>query len=138
MTFWKDMQGLEMAKIRPEDLDKIAQKMKRVMNLREGAGRAKIVVHMGTCGIAAGARAVMTALVEEIDKRNLDDVLLTISSCAGLCSREPMVTVELQEQPPVKYVDLTSEKAIEILEKHVLGGEIVKEYALAAGSERVL
>ena len=127
-----------MKKIRPEDLDKIAQKMKRVINLREGAANAKIVVHMGTCGIAAGARAVMTALVDEIDKRNLEDVLLTISSCAGLCSREPMVTVELKGKPPVKYVDLTSEKAIEILEKHVLGGEIVKEYALAAGSERVL
>ncbi len=127
-----------MGKLRPEDLDKIAQKMKKVINLREGAGKAKIIVHMGTCGIAAGARAVMTALVDEIDKRNLDDILLTISSCAGLCSREPMVTVELQGQPPVKYVDLTSEKAVEILEKHVLGGEIVTEYALAAGSERVL
>jgi len=127
-----------MAKIKPEDLDKIAQKMKKVMNLREGAGRAKIVVHMGTCGIAAGARAVMIALVEEIDKKNLEDILLTISSCAGLCSREPMVTVELQGKPPVKYVDITPQKVLEVLEKHVLGGEIVTEYALAAGSERVL
>ena len=127
-----------MKKIRPEDLDKIAQKMKKVINLREGAGKAKVIVHMGTCGIAAGARAVMTAFIEEIDKRNLEDILLTISSCAGLCSREPMVTVELEGKPPVKYIDLTPEKAIEILEKHVLGGEIVKEYALAAGSERVL
>ena len=131
-------QGLKMGKLRPEDLDKIAQKMKKVINLREGAGSAKVIVHMGTCGIAAGARTVMTALVEEIDKRNLDDILLTISSCAGLCSKEPMVTVELQGQPPVKYIDLTPEKAVEILEKHVLGGEIVTEYALAAGSERVL
>ncbi len=127
-----------MGKIKPEDLEKIAQKMKKMINLREGAGKAKIIVHMGTCGIAAGARTVMTALVDEIDKRNLQDVLLTISSCAGLCSREPMVTVELQEKPPVKYVDLNPEKAVEILEKHVLGGEIVAEYALAAGSERVL
>jgi NADP-reducing hydrogenase subunit HndB len=127
-----------MAKIKPEDLDKIAQKMKKVMNLREGAGKAKIVVHMGTCGIAAGARAVMTALVEDVDKRNLEGILVTISSCAGLCSREPMVTVELQGKPPVKYVDLTPQKVLEVLEKHVLGGEIVIEYALAAGSERVL
>ena len=127
-----------MAKIRPEDLDKIAQKMKKMVNLREGAGKAKIIVHMGTCGIAAGARTVMTALIEEVDKRNLDEVLLTISSCAGLCSREPMVTIELQGKPPVKYVDLNPEKAVEILEKHVLGGEIVTEYALAVGNERVL
>lgn len=97
-----------------------------------------MVVHMGTCGIAAGARAVMTALVDEIDKRNLDDILLTISSCAGLCSREPMMTVELQEEPPVKYVDLTPDKARDILERHVLGGQIIKEYALAVGEERAL
>ena len=127
-----------MKKLRPEDLDAIARRMTNVVNLREGTGRARVVVHMGTCGIAAGARAVMTAFAQEIDKRNIDDVLLTISSCAGLCSKEPMVTIELQGQPPVKYIDLTAEKAVEILEKHVLGGEIVKEYALAAGSERVL
>ena len=127
-----------MEKLRPEDLDKIAQKMKKVMNLREGAGRAKIIVHMGTCGIAAGARSVMTTFIEALDKRDLEDVLLTISSCAGLCSREPMVTIEMKGKPPVKYIDVNSEKAIEILEKHVIGGKIVKEYALAAGSERVL
>ena len=127
-----------MGKIKPEDLDKIAHRMKKVINLREGAGNARIIVHMGTCGIAAGARTVMTALVEEIDKRNLEDVLLTISSCAGLCSKEPMVTVELKGKPPVKYIDMTPEKAVEVLEKHALGGKIVTEYALAAGSERVL
>ena len=127
-----------MAKLRPEDLNKIAQRMKKVVNLREGAGKARIVVHMGTCGIASGARAVMAAFIAELEKRDLEDVLLTISSCAGLCSREPMATIELSGQPAVKYVDLTPEKAVEILEKHVLGGEIVKEYALAAGSERVL
>jgi NADP-reducing hydrogenase subunit HndB len=132
------LQEPEMKKIRPEDLDKIARKMKRVMNLRKGEGRAKIIVHMGSCGIAAGARTLMTALIEEIDRKNLDDVLLTISSCAGLCNREPMVTVELDGQPPVKYADLTSEKAVEILEKHVLGGEIIRKYALEAGGKQGL
>ena len=127
-----------MGKLRPEDLDKIAQKMKKVINLREGSAKAKVIVHMGTCGIASGARTVMTALVEDMEKRDLEDVILTISSCAGFCSREPMMTVELQDEPPVKYADLTPEKALEILEKHVLGGKIVKEYALAIGSERVL
>ncbi|MHC4212600.1 MAG: (2Fe-2S) ferredoxin domain-containing protein [Planctomycetota bacterium] len=127
-----------MAKIKPEDLDKIAQKMKGVMNLREGAGRAKVMVHMGTCGIAAGARAVMTALLEEVEKRKVEDVIVNISSCAGLCSREPMMTVELEGKPPVKYIDMNSEKAIEVLDKHVLGGKIVKEYALSVGSERVM
>ena len=112
--------------------------MKSVINLREGAGRAKVIVHMGTCGIAAGARAIMTALLEEVEKRNLRDVIVNISSCAGLCSREPMMTVELQGEPPVKYVDLTPDKARDILEKHVLAGQVVKEYALAVGNEKVL
>ena len=127
-----------MSKLKPEDLDRISQRMKKVISLREGSGTARIVVHMGTCGIAAGARSVMNTLVEEIDRRDLSDIVLTISSCAGFCSREPMITVELQEEPPVKYADLNAEKAREILDKHVLGGSIVKEYALSIGSERVL
>jgi NADP-reducing hydrogenase subunit HndB len=112
--------------------------MKSVINLREGAGRAKIIVHMGTCGIAAGARSIMTALLEEVEKRDLRDVIVNISSCAGLCSREPMMTVELQGEPPVKYIDLTPDKARDILEKHVLAGQVVKEYALAVGNEKAL
>lgn len=127
-----------MPKIQPDDLDKIGDKIKRTMLLREGTGRAKVIVHMGTCGIAAGARTIMKALMDEIDSRQIKDILLTISSCAGLCSREPMVTVELTGEPAVKYVDLTPEKAKRIFEEHVLGGKIVTEYALAAGSERTL
>jgi NADP-reducing hydrogenase subunit HndB len=127
-----------MAKIGPDDLDKIGDAIKRTMLLREGTGRAKVIVHMGTCGIAAGARTVMKALMDEIEGREVKDVLLTISSCAGLCSREPMVTVELTGEPAVKYVDLTPEKAKRVFEEHVLGGKIVTEYALAAGSERTL
>lgn len=127
-----------MTKLKPQDLDRIAERMRSMVNLREGSARARVSVHMGTCGIAAGARPVITALRDQIEKEDLKDVLLTISSCAGLCSREPMITVKLEGEPAVKYVDVTPEKAREILEKHVLGGEIVKQYALAVGSERVL
>jgi NADP-reducing hydrogenase subunit HndB len=127
-----------MPKIKPEDLDKIGEKIRRTVHLREGKARARVIVHMGTCGIAAGARPVMAALMEEVEKRDLKDVIVTISSCAGLCSREPMVTVELQDEPPVKYVDLNKEKAKKIFDEHVMGGKIVTEYALATGSERVL
>ncbi len=127
-----------MPKIMPEDLEKITEKIKRTIHLREGKARARVIVNMGTCGIAAGARPVMNALIEELERRDIKDVIVTISSCAGLCSREPMITVELQDEPPVKYVDLNPEKVKEIFEKHVLGGEIVTEYALATGSERVL
>lgn len=127
-----------MSKIKPEDLGRIGEKIKRTMLLREGSCRIKIIVHMGTCGIAAGARTVMKALMDEIEKGDIKDVLLTISSCAGLCSREPMVTIEEKDKPGVKYVDLTPEKAKKIFTEHVQGGKIVNEYALAAGSERTL
>lgn len=127
-----------MSKIKPEDLGRIGEQIKKTMLLREGSCRIKIVVHMGTCGIAAGARTVMKALMDEIEKENTEDILLTISSCAGLCSREPMITIEEKDKPGVKYVELTPEKAKKIFTEHVLGGKIVNEYALAAGSERTL
>lgn len=126
-----------MSKIKPEDLDKIGEKIRRTMLLREGSYRAKITVHMGTCGIAAGARKVMSTLMTLTEEDQAKDVILTASSCAGLCSREPMITVELKGQTPVKYVDLDEEKARKIFSAHVLAGEVVEEYALAIGSERV-
>ncbi|HDZ22008.1 MAG TPA: (2Fe-2S) ferredoxin domain-containing protein [Phycisphaerae bacterium] len=125
-----------MAKLTPEDLDRIAERMKRQTTLREGAGRAKVTVHMGTCGIAAGARKIMTALLAVIEKEGTDDVILTTSGCAGLCSREPMMTVELKDNAPVKYVDLDEDKTRQIFTDHVLGGKIVSDFALAVGSER--
>ena len=126
-----------MPKLKIDDLEKISQRVRKTVLLRDGAGRAKITVHMGTCGIAAGARKIMNALMEEIEKKNLNDVILTNSGCAGLCSREPMATVELKDEAPIKYVDLTPEKIRKIFSEHVLNGKIVEEYALAKGSERM-
>lgn len=125
-----------MPKIKIEDLAKIQEKTKRVTNIRDGAGKAKIIVHMGTCGIAAGARNVMSALLEEINKQDITDVIVTTSGCAGLCSREPMATVEMAGASPIKYGDLTDKKIVEILNKHILSGEIITDYAIAVGSER--
>ena len=128
-----------MAKLKPEDLEKITKNIKRTILMRQGeGGRVRVIVHMGTCGIAAGSRTVMKTLMDEIEAQKITDVIVTTSSCAGLCSREPMVTVEFEDQPPVKYVDLTAEKIKEVLSKHVLEGNIVTEYALAQGSERML
>ena|SRR3989339_636377 len=125
-----------MPKLKIEDLAKIQEQTKRVTNLRNGAGKAKIIVHMGTCGIAAGARNVMSALLAEINKQNITDVIVTTSGCAGLCSREPMATVEIAGASPIKYGDLTDKKIVEVLNKHILGGKILSEYAIAVGSER--
>jgi len=127
-----------MARLKIEDLDKIAQKQKRAMSLREGAGRVKITVHMGTCGISAGARKIMTQVMSLVEKSGASDIVVTTSGCAGYCSREPMMTVEVVEQAPVKYVDLDEKKVERIFDEHVNKGKLVEEYALALGSEQSL
>jgi NADP-reducing hydrogenase subunit HndB len=125
-----------MAKINIEDLENIRERMAKTMSLRGGKTRAKITVHMGTCGIAAGARKVMSALMKLLEQRDETDIVVTTSGCAGLCSREPMMTVELEGKAPVKYVDLDETKAEKIFREHAVSGTVVEEYALAVGSER--
>jgi len=122
-------------KLTIDDLQKMRERASAAVALRAGQARARITVHLGTCGIAAGAREVMAALLKEIEARGLTDVVVVTSGCAGLCSREPMATVELRGQAPVKYVELTPEKIRKVFERHVLGGTILAESALATGSE---
>ncbi|MCL5023746.1 MAG: (2Fe-2S) ferredoxin domain-containing protein [Nitrospirae bacterium] len=124
-----------MARLTIEDLKKIKEDYKAMLTLREGGYRAKITVHMGTCGIAAGARKVMEALLDEINTSNVKDVIVTTSGCAGLCSKEPMATVEMINEAPVKYVQLNDEKIRKIFKEHVLNGRIVQDSALVMGSE---
>jgi NADP-reducing hydrogenase subunit HndB len=125
----------EKKKLRIQDLAHIRDKTKAMLTIRESEGRAKVTVHMGTCGIAAGAREIMEALLDEMRKNKVKDVIVTTSGCAGLCSREPMATVEVKGHPPVKYVNLTPQKIRKILVGHVQGGHLLAEYALAVGSE---
>lgn len=124
-----------MAKLTVADLKKIKENYHANQALREGGFRAKITVHMGTCGIAAGARNIMNAVMDEMAKSGLKDVAVTTSGCAGLCSREPMATIELTGEPPVKYVSLTEDKMRRIFSEHVKGGNPVTEFALVAGHE---
>lgn len=124
-----------MARLTLDDLKKIKEKQKSTFTLREGGARAKITVHMGTCGIAAGARDIMSALMDEIAQAGVEDVITTTSGCAGLCAREPMVTVEMLNKPPVKYGDLTEDKIREIFKEHVMGGSPIEKYAIVVGSE---
>jgi NADP-reducing hydrogenase subunit HndB len=125
-----------MPKLRIEDLDKIVEQKKKSMSLRDGAGRVKITVHMGTCGISAGAREIMAEVMRCIEESGASDIIVTTSGCAGLCSREPMITVEVIEQAPVKYVELDKKKVKEIFDEHIMKGNVVEDYALAVGSER--
>jgi len=122
-----------MAKLTIADLKKIKEDYHQ--GLREGGFRAKITVHMGTCGIAAGARPIMNTVMEELAKSNLKDVAITTSGCAGLCSKEPMATIELAGESPVRYISLTEEKMRKIFAEHVVGGRPVQEYALVVGHE---
>ncbi len=124
-----------MARLTVDDLKKIKEDYKASLTLREGGYRAKITVHMGTCGIAAGARKVMEALLDEINKGNVKDVIVTTSGCAGLCSKEPMATVEIINEAPVKYVYLNEDKIRKIFKEHVIGGKAVEDLALVVGSE---
>lgn len=124
-----------MPKLTIEDLKAIQEKVKQQKILRDGVSNARIVVHMGTCGIAAGARDVMKALLDEIEVKGIKDVIVTTSGCAGLCSKEPMATVEILGKPPVKYINLDGEKIRRILNDHVVAGRILTEFALGVGSE---
>ena len=124
-----------MAKLRVEDLKKIKESMAGTVNLRAGDQRVKITVHMGTCGIAAGARKIMNALLQKLEKSGASDIILTSSGCAGLCNHEPMITIEAKELAPVKYVNLDPDKASKIFDEHVMKNNPVPEYALSMGSE---
>jgi NADP-reducing hydrogenase subunit HndB len=125
-----------MAKLTIDDLRKKRAEAQKGLYLREGEFRGKIIVHMGTCGIAAGARAIVAAFLEELEKSGTKDIMVTTSGCAGLCSKEPMATVEMLNSPPVRYGELTPEIAGKIFREHIVGGTAVAQYALGVGSER--
>lgn len=126
-----------MGKMTITDLARIREEARYKTAVRLGSGRVKMIVHTGTCGIAAGAREIMKAVMQEIDDRHLSDVIVTNSGCAGDCAQEPMMTVEMQGQSiPVKYVSLTPDKVKRIFESHVVKGQVVKEYVLAGRGEK--
>ena len=124
-----------MAKLRVEDLKKIKETSIGTVNLRDGNYRVKITVHMGTCGIAAGARQLLNTLLKKVEKNKASDIIITSSGCAGLCNHEPMLTIEVKESAPVKYVNLDVAKTEKIFDEHVMKGNPVAEYALSMGSE---
>jgi len=125
-----------MPKITIDELRRKREELRKGLYLRDGEFKGKIIVHMGTCGIAAGARNILSAFREELEKSGRKDIMIITTGCAGFCSREPMATVEILDAPPIIYVDLTPEKSRRIFKEHVLEGKPVVEYALGIGSER--
>jgi len=124
-----------MAKLTIQDLKKIKEKVQAENALREGDRRVKVTVHMGTCGIAAGARDVMNTLMEQIEESGTNDVVVTTSGCMGLCSREPLITVEVIGQDPIKYEYVDSNKMRQIFKRHILEGDVQTPFVLAKGWE---
>jgi NADP-reducing hydrogenase subunit HndB len=122
-----------MAKLSIADLKKIKDKVHSETALREGGQRAKITVHMGTCGVAAGARTVMDSLMSEIAEAGVSDVIVTTSGCAGMCSKEPMVTVEMLGKEPIVYGQMDANKMRQVFKRHVQQGEVQSMFAIARG-----
>lgn len=114
------------------ELAAIRDKMKDKIVLREGCTDTRIVVGMGTCGIAAGARPVLNAFVEGVNREGLNShVSVSQTGCIGLCQYEPIVEVYTPGNEKVIYVSMTPEKAEKVLKDHIKGGKVVEEYTIA-------
>lgn len=113
------------------DLEKVRREAQERMRIRDGEGPTRIVIGMGTCGIAAGARETMSAIMDELAKRNLTDVTVTQTGCAGLCEYEPLVDVYVAGKDRVTYSYVTPERARQIVARHVVNGQIVGDWVLA-------
>ncbi|MBR7072458.1 MAG: (2Fe-2S) ferredoxin domain-containing protein [Eubacterium sp.] len=113
------------------ELQAIRDKMRDKVVLREGSNDVRIVVGMATCGIAAGARPVLNAFVEEVNKEGLSShVTVSQTGCIGICQFEPVVEVYEAGKEKVTYVKMTAEKAKEVVEKHIKGGKVIAEYTV--------
>ena len=113
------------------ELKAIRDRMQGQVGMRgEDASQTRVVVGMAPCGIAAGARPVLLKLSEEVQKRQLKDVVVTQTGCIGLCQYEPIVEVFEPGKDKVTYIRMTPDKAEEVLERHLVGGHVVEEYTL--------
>ena len=114
------------------DLEAIRAKTLESINMRKDENAARVVVGMATCGIAAGARPVMLAFMEEIQKRNLQHVTVSQTGCIGMCRYEPMVDVIMPGQEKVTYIKVKPEMVGRIVAEHIVNGRPVEEYTIGA------
>jgi len=120
-----------MAKLTLDDLKNIKDRVTKETSVRHGDANIKITVHMGTCGIAAGAREVMNALMEEMAEADRPDIRVVASGCMGMCSSEPNVTIEMKDKEPIIYQDMDANKMRQVFKQHVLLGKVQTDFALA-------
>ncbi len=116
-----------------EDLRKIRERVQDEMRLREGEARVKIIVEMGTTGISSGAREILKTFLDEIEKRNLKDVIVSQTGEKGLITHQPIVRIEEIGKSSVIYGDVTSEIAKRIIEEHIIKGNPVFDYIIQTG-----
>ena len=119
-----------------EELAAIRDKMKQTVNTREAAhDSTRVVVGMATCGIAAGARPVLNAFTEEVARRDLHGVLVTQTGCIGICQFEPIVEVIDENGTKTTYVKMTPEKALRVVNDHIVNGNVVTEFTIGANQK---
>lgn len=110
-----------------EELRKIRDQVRKDLDLRAGNHRAKVIVCMGTCGIAAGARDTMKAFMEALGAADIQDVIVTAAGCAGFCEQEPLVEVQIQGEKPVRYGHVDAAGAKRIVSDHIVNGQTVDD-----------
>ncbi len=113
-----------------EELKKIREASIANMEMRSSEKDIRIVVGMATCGISAGARPVLNALVEEVAKRNLANVQVVQTGCIGMCTYEPIVEVYFKDADKVTYINIDAEKAKNIISEHIVNNNVIKEYTI--------
>jgi NADP-reducing hydrogenase subunit HndB len=109
-----------MSPITASDLRKIRERIKTENAVRHGIGRAKVTVHMGTCGIASGARDVLESLLADIARHGAADVIVAVDDCVGLCDKEPLVTIHKHGEEPIKFENMSPDKMREIFKIHFI------------------
>ena len=114
------------------ELEAIRQRVASNVTMRKDDHAIRVVVGMATCGIAAGARPVMSAFVEEIGKRNLEHVSVVQTGCIGVCRLEPIVEILVPGEEKVTYVKMTPDKAKQVVAEHLVNGRPIKEYTIGA------
>jgi len=118
-----------------QELEEIRKKTLDTINVRKDRSGTRVVVGMATCGIAAGARPVLLAIMDEVKKHNLSDVVVAQTGCIGMCRLEPIVEVYKPGEEKVTYIKVTASKAIRIVNEHVMQGKVVDEYTIGAGDK---
>lgn len=116
-----------------EELAAIRDRVQEQLNIREsGRDTVRVLVGMATCGIAAGARPVLAAFVDEVAKRHLTHVMVSQTGCIGICQYEPVVEIIGEDGKKVTYVHMTPEKARRVVNDHLVNGNVVEEYTIGA------